>query len=71
MVEEAIPTLEETIVAIKMKVVDELICATTLNANTAKQVTHKANQEYSKYRWRAVPTRDTGEFVVEGEARAA
>jgi len=68
-VQEAIPTLQETIAVIKLKVVDELIDATILRMGDAEQVTRRANQEYSKYRWRPVPARATGEFVVQGELR--
>jgi len=68
-VQEAIPTLEETIAVIRLKVVDELIDATILQTNDAEQVTRKANQEYSNYLWRPVPARGTGEFVVQGELR--
>jgi len=68
-VQEAIPTLEETIVVIKLKVVDELIDATILQTRDAEQVTQKANQEYSKYLWQPVPARGAGEFVVQGKLR--
>ena len=69
-VEEAIPTLEETLVAIKLTVVYELIDATILQTSDAEQVTQKANQKYPKYLWQAVPCRSTGEFVVQGNLRA-
>ena len=44
--EEAIPTLEEALVDIKLALVNELIDATTLQTFDAKQVTQKANQKY-------------------------
>ena len=69
-VEEAIPTLQETIRCTKLKVVDELIDATVLRTSDAEQVTRKANQEYSKYLWRAVPAERGGECVVQGDLRA-
>ena len=70
-VEEAIPTLEETIVDIKLTVVNELIDATLLRTSDAEQVIRKANQQYSKYLWQAVPGERTGEFVVQGDLRDA
>jgi len=69
-VEEAIPTLEETIVDIKLTLVYELIDATILQTSDAEQVTQKANQKYPKYLWRTVPCERTGEFVVQGNLRA-
>jgi len=66
-VEEAIPTLEETIADVKLTLVNELIDATILSTSDAEQVTRKANQQYSKYLWRAEPCERTGEFVVQGE----
>ena len=68
-VQEAIPRLEETIVVIKLKVVDELIDATILQPSDAEQVTRKANQEYSEYLGQPVPARGVGEFVVQGKLR--
>jgi hypothetical protein len=69
-VEESIPSLEESIVAIKLTLVNELIDASILDTTGAEQVTRKATQEYSKYLWRPVPTRDSGKFVVQGELRS-
>jgi len=68
--EESIPSLEESIVALKLTVVDELIDASILNTAEAEQVIRRANQEYSKYLWQPVPTRDSGKFVVKGELRS-
>ena len=66
-VKEDTPILEETIVEIKLTVVNELIDATILQTTDAELVTRKANEEYSKYLWRPVPCERTGEFVVQGE----
>jgi hypothetical protein len=69
-VEEAIPTLEETLVEIKLTLVYELLDATILQTSAAEQVTQKANQKYPNYLWQAVPCQRTGEFVVQGDLRA-
>jgi hypothetical protein len=68
-VEESIPSLEESIVPLKLIIVNELLDASILDATGAEQVTRKANEEYSKYLWQPVPTRDPGKFVVRGELR--
>lgn len=65
-----IPILKEAIVDIKLVVVDELIDATILRTSDAEQVTQRANQQHSKYLWRAVPAKRTGKFVVQGDLRA-
>lgn len=68
-VQEATPTLEQTLVVIKLTVVHELVDATILQTSDAEQVTQEANQKYPKYLWQAVPCRRTGEFVVQGNLR--
>jgi hypothetical protein len=68
-VKEDTPILEETIVQIKLTVVNELIDATILQTTDADLVIRKANEEYSTYLWRSVPCERTGEFVVQGELR--
>jgi hypothetical protein len=68
-VKESIPSLQDSIVAIKLTVVNELIDASILNTAEAEQVIRRANQEYSKYRWQPVPARGSDRFVVQGELR--
>jgi ribosome-binding protein aMBF1 (putative translation factor) len=54
----------------RLTVVNELVDATTLQATDAEKITHRANQEYSKYLWQPVPTGAADEFVVRGDVRA-
>jgi len=73
-VETEVPTTileaRPDITSFKLRVVDEEIDASTLQTEDAQKISRKANQEYSKYLWQAVPARNAGEFVVRGELRS-
>jgi hypothetical protein len=58
------------ITSFKLRVVDEIIDASTLQTEDAEKISRKANQDYSRYLWKLVPARNAGEFVVRGELRS-